>query len=82
MIKKIHHIGIVVKNLDDTMKVYTQTLGKGPENIAGLPGGKIRIANTVMSIHASPTPHTSLVVQCLSFMNFLILFFIVLSALW
>jgi methylmalonyl-CoA/ethylmalonyl-CoA epimerase len=45
MIKKIHHIGIVVKNLDDTMKVYTQTLGKGPENIAGLPGGKIRIAN-------------------------------------
>ena len=28
MIKKIHHIGIVVKNMDEAMKVYTRLLAK------------------------------------------------------
>lgn len=45
MIKKIHHIGIVVKNVDEAMKVYTKLLGKVPESSGALPGGKIRVAN-------------------------------------
>ena len=45
MVKKIHHIGIVVKNFDDTLKVYTKLLGKAPESSGALPGGKIRVAN-------------------------------------
>ena len=45
MVKKIHHIGIVVKNFDDTLKVYTKLLGKAPESSGSLPGGKIRVAH-------------------------------------
>ncbi|HTY82125.1 MAG TPA: VOC family protein [Dehalococcoidales bacterium] len=45
MIKKIHHIGIVVKNVDDAVKTYTKLLGKAPESRGALPGGKIKVAN-------------------------------------
>ncbi|MGD0795963.1 MAG: VOC family protein [Dehalococcoidales bacterium] len=45
MIKKIHHIGIVVKNLDETVKLYTKILGKGPEARNEIPAAKIKIAN-------------------------------------
>ncbi len=45
MIKKIHHIGIVVKNLDETMKVYSKILGKGPESLHEIAAVKIKIAN-------------------------------------
>ena len=45
MIKKIHHIGIVVKNLDETMKLYTKMLGKEPESLNEIPAAKIKIAN-------------------------------------
>jgi methylmalonyl-CoA/ethylmalonyl-CoA epimerase len=45
MIKKIHHIGIAVKNMDDAIKTYTKLLGKAPESSGALPGGKIRVAN-------------------------------------
>ena len=45
MIKKIHHIGIVVKNLDDAMKTYTKVLGKAPESVNEIPAAKIRLAN-------------------------------------
>jgi methylmalonyl-CoA epimerase len=45
MITKIHHIGIVVKSLDDTMKVYNKVLGKGPESQHEIPAARIKIAN-------------------------------------
>jgi methylmalonyl-CoA epimerase len=45
MIKKIHHIGIVVKNLDDTVKLYSKMLGKGPVSKMEIAGAKLKIAN-------------------------------------
>ena len=45
MIKKIHHIGIAVKNLDETVKLYTKMLGKGPESRNEIAAAKIKIAN-------------------------------------
>ncbi len=45
MIKKIHHIGIVVKNMDETVKLYSKMLGKGPDSINEIPAAKIKIAN-------------------------------------
>jgi methylmalonyl-CoA epimerase len=45
MIKKIHHIGIVVKNLDDTVKLYSKMLGKKPGSQNEIPAVKIKIAN-------------------------------------
>ena len=45
MIKKIHHIGIVVKNMDETVKLYTRMLGKKPDSLNEIPAAKIRIAN-------------------------------------
>jgi methylmalonyl-CoA/ethylmalonyl-CoA epimerase len=45
MIKKIHHVGIVVKNLDETMRVYNKVLGKGPESQHEITAAKIKIAN-------------------------------------
>ena len=45
MIKKIHHIGIVVKNMDETVKLYTKMLGKGPESRNEIAAAKIKIAN-------------------------------------
>jgi methylmalonyl-CoA/ethylmalonyl-CoA epimerase len=45
MIKKIHHIGIAVKNMDETVKLYTKMLGKGPESLNEMPAVKIKLAN-------------------------------------
>jgi methylmalonyl-CoA epimerase len=45
MIIKVHHIGIAVKNLDDTIRLYTKMLGKGPESRNEIPAAKIKIAN-------------------------------------
>src|SRR4030042_4351904 len=45
MIKKIHHIGIVVKNMDETVKLYTKMLGKGPGSLNEIAAAKIKIAN-------------------------------------
>lgn len=45
MIKKIHHIGIVVKNMDETVKLYSKMLGRGPASLNELPAAKIKIAN-------------------------------------
>jgi len=44
MIKKIHHIGIVVKSVDDTLKLYSKVLGKKPDSVNEIPGAKIKIA--------------------------------------
>ena len=48
MIKKMHHIGICVKNLDETMKVYTKILGKGPDSRHDIASPKLTIANYVV----------------------------------
>ena len=45
MIKKIHHIGIAVKNLGETMKVYSEMLGKGPESQHEITAAKMKIAS-------------------------------------
>jgi methylmalonyl-CoA epimerase len=45
MIKRLHHIGIVVKNLDETVKLYSKMLGKGPDAMNEIAAAKIKIAN-------------------------------------
>ena len=40
MIKNLHHVGIVVKDLDATIKIYTAMLGTGP--VSTLEMGPIR----------------------------------------
>ncbi len=45
MIKKLHHIGIVVKDLDDTMNLYNRMLGTGPASLNEIPEAGILIAN-------------------------------------
>jgi methylmalonyl-CoA epimerase len=45
MIKRLHHIGIVVKNLDETVKLYSKMLGKGPDSMNEIAAAKIKIAN-------------------------------------
>jgi methylmalonyl-CoA epimerase len=45
MIKKIHHIGIAVKNMDETVKLYSKMLGKKPDSLNEIPAAKIKIAN-------------------------------------
>jgi methylmalonyl-CoA epimerase len=45
MIKKIHHIGIAVKNMDETVKLYSKMLGAKPVSTMEIPGARIKIAN-------------------------------------
>ncbi len=45
MIKKIHHIGIVVKNLDETVKLYSKMLGKEPDSLTEIAAFKIKTAS-------------------------------------
>jgi methylmalonyl-CoA epimerase len=45
MIKKVHHVGIAVKDLDETVKLYTKMLGAGPVSRHEIPAAKLRIAN-------------------------------------
>ncbi len=45
MIKKIHHFGIAVRNLDETVKLYTRLLGKGPESRHEVAAARLKVAN-------------------------------------
>ena len=45
MIKKLHHVGIVVKDLDKAVELYTGVLGVKPESFAEISDAKIKIAN-------------------------------------
>jgi methylmalonyl-CoA epimerase len=45
MIKKVHHIGIVVKDLEATIKIYNKILGKKPDSLAGNDEIGIKFAN-------------------------------------
>ncbi len=45
MIKRLHHVGIVVRNLDDTMDLYSKMLGLEPESRHEIAEAKLRIAN-------------------------------------
>jgi methylmalonyl-CoA/ethylmalonyl-CoA epimerase len=45
MIKKIHHIGIAVKNMDETVKLYSKLLGKKPDSLNEIAAAKVKIAN-------------------------------------
>jgi methylmalonyl-CoA epimerase len=45
MIKRIHHIGIAVKNMDETVKLYTKMLGQKPVATMEIAAAKIKIAN-------------------------------------
>ncbi len=44
MITKVNHIGIAVKSLDESLKLYTQVLGLKLKGIETLPDGKTRTA--------------------------------------
>jgi methylmalonyl-CoA epimerase len=44
MINKIDHIGIAVKNLDEALKLYTETLGLSLKNIEIVTDQKVRTA--------------------------------------
>jgi methylmalonyl-CoA epimerase len=48
MIKKVHHIGIAVKNMDETVKLYTKMLGKKPDSFHEIAAAKVKIANFVV----------------------------------
>ena len=45
MIKKLHHVGIVVRNLDDTMALYSKMLGLEPASLHEIAEAKLKIAN-------------------------------------
>lgn len=42
--EKVDHIGIAVKNLDETIKYYTETLGLKLERIEEVPSQNVRVA--------------------------------------
>ena len=42
--EKIDHIGIAVKNLDETVKYYTEVLGLKLERIEEVPTQNVRVA--------------------------------------
>ena len=43
MIKKLHHVSVAVRNLDETIRLYNKLLGGKPLNVYETPG-KTRIA--------------------------------------
>ena len=45
MIKNLHHVGIVVKDFDATLKTYEGMLGAGPVSTMDMPERNIRAAN-------------------------------------
>lgn len=63
MIKKLHHIGIVVRDLDKAVDLYTGLLGVKPESFAEISGARIKIANFKIGETAleflGPTPGNS-----------------------
>ena len=44
MIKKVHHVAIVVKNLDEALKLYDSLFGAKPSKIETLPQQGVRAA--------------------------------------
>jgi methylmalonyl-CoA epimerase len=44
MIRKINHIGIAVKNIDDAVKLYTDALGLKVQDIEVVASAKVKIA--------------------------------------
>jgi len=45
VIKKLHHVGIVVRNMDDTMALYSKMLGLEPASLHEIAEAKLKIAN-------------------------------------
>lgn len=44
MIKRLHHLGIVVKNIEESVSLYTRILGEQPLFIKDVPGQRGRVA--------------------------------------
>jgi len=44
MIKRISHVGVVVKNLDETLNLYERVFGLKPSAVKDAMGGKARVA--------------------------------------
>lgn len=44
MIKKIHHVSVVVRNLEEALKLYEGLFGLRPEKIEALPEQGMRVA--------------------------------------
>ncbi|MBU2009686.1 MAG: methylmalonyl-CoA epimerase [Chloroflexi bacterium] len=44
MIKKIHHVSVVVRNLEEALKLYEGLFGLRPEKIEALPEQGVRVA--------------------------------------
>jgi methylmalonyl-CoA/ethylmalonyl-CoA epimerase len=44
MIKRINHVGIIVRNLDDTLKVYERIFGLKASTVKEAMEGKVRVA--------------------------------------
>jgi methylmalonyl-CoA epimerase len=44
MIKKVHHVAVVVKNLDEALKLYDSLFGAKPSKIETLPQQGVRAA--------------------------------------
>ena len=45
MLKNLHHVGVVVKNLDDTMALYSKILRLEPSSRREVAEAKLKIAN-------------------------------------
>lgn len=44
MIKRVSHVGVVVRDLDQTLKLYERVFGLRPTVIKDAMGGKVRVA--------------------------------------
>ncbi|MGA2239025.1 MAG: VOC family protein, partial [Candidatus Bathyarchaeia archaeon] len=44
MIKRLNHVGIIVHNLDDTLKIYEKIFGLKPTTVKTAMEGKARVA--------------------------------------
>jgi methylmalonyl-CoA epimerase len=44
MIKRVHHVGVIVHNLDDTLKIYEKIFNLKPTTVKTAMEGKVRIA--------------------------------------
>ena len=44
MIKRINHVGVIVNNLDDTLRIYDKIFGLKPSTVKNAMEGKARIA--------------------------------------
>jgi methylmalonyl-CoA/ethylmalonyl-CoA epimerase len=44
MIKRINHVGVIVNNLDETLRVYDKIFGLKPSTVKSAMEGKLRVA--------------------------------------